>query len=231
VVFLPGAHTKSDPSKFISNVTNSIPAGVNLVGNITVGDRVSYPDLQKDITNKGIYNRTYIVAPYNILDLLPTVFAPKKSRIDDLQFIKDVMADETGSINTADLLDVNWRQIAAADATRVFTKAIEQYHDNKNKYVNLKTTQAIQNIVKSPEFAADGIFGKIKFNGYERERMKSATILKYIPKVGQVNTNGQPIMVAVPIGYHNPRVARTAKETAEYSPLTVADLGESKPLR
>jgi hypothetical protein len=59
--------------------------------------------------------------------------------------------------------------------------------------------------------------------------MKSATILKYIPKVGQVNTNGQPVMVAVPIGYRDPRMPRSSKETTEYQPLTISDLGEPEP--
>jgi serine/threonine protein kinase len=224
VVFFPGADVKGDQSKFIKAVADRISSqpDVLLVGNITVGDILSNPEVQSAIEHNSIYDRTFIVAPYNILNFLPTPFVPNPAWIKQ-GFVQDLLADNEVS---ADLLAINWRQIAGADATRVFTKAIELYHQNPAKYANKTTTEAIRDIVKDPGFAASGIFSPIKFHDFERAGANTATILRYIPSSAKNLIDPKKnLMVAVPSGYRDPR---SHKEATEYRSITINDLGSSQ---
>jgi serine/threonine protein kinase len=216
VIFLPGPHTVHDPTILIQKVAKIIPNDVDFVGNITTSI-LSESEVQKEINadNPDFYSKAYFVNPYSILDFLPSYFSSSGKENIDVDFIKGLMADNKFS----DLLQVDWRHISSADATRIFTQAIKEYQEKEDQYKGHKISKAIRDIIKNPDFVAVGVSGSIKFNGYERQEAKTATILKYIPHLNSKK------MVAVPVGYRDP--SDLSKEAKEYRPLTFNDL---KPL-
>jgi serine/threonine protein kinase len=196
IVFIPGAYTLNDPGEIIKYISENLPDKVNFIGNITVGDILSSEEFKSEISKikPDFYERAYIVAPYSILDFLPSHFTPEKSVVNEKFFKK--IAD-----NEKDILDIQWRKVSGADSVFVFAKAIVEYSDNPQKDKSKSVAEAIRDIIRREEpvknrFSADGFFGKIEFDGHERRNVKKGTALKYIP---YQNQDGK--MALVPLDY------------------------------
>lgn len=196
IIFIPGAYTLNDPGEIIKYISKNLPDKVNFIGNITVGDILSSEEFKSDINKikPDFYERAYIVAPYSILDFLPSYFTPEKSVVNE-KFFKKVVDNEE------DILDIQWRKVSGVDSVFVFAKAIVEYSDNPQKDRNKSVAEAIRDIIKREEpvtkhFSADGFFGKIEFDGYERRNIKKGTALKYIPYQNQDKK-----MALVPLNY------------------------------
>jgi serine/threonine protein kinase len=220
VAFFPGPHVTSDQRKIIEHVANIIPQNVSFMGNVTASI-ISDSDVQSRIKNTGFYSRSYTLNPYNILDFIPSYSSSKKTRLDS-SFISNTMKNNKQS----DILSIDWRQISSTDAARVFSQAITEYVDNKDKYKNKKITKVFHDIIKSEKFIAKGFYGNVQFDGYERRGTKTGTILKHIrrcdpEKSTDANCSSREI-VAVPIGYRDPRSSR--QEAENYQLLTPEDL-------
>jgi serine/threonine protein kinase len=222
ILLFLGAYVDQDQSSVIRLIIDKIPKTADLIGNITVGDILSDP--QSNLNKKGkvpadLYPRTFIVAPFNILDFLP---ANSGFRKEDSDFkINHDFASKMISSNSKqskDIINISWRQIAGAESTLVFTEAIDRYTQEKERHKGEKLTTVIRDIIKREDFSAHGVFSKIQFNGYERKRIKTATMLKYI----RYKSPGRE-MIAVPVDYHDPN--DLTKEALEYRPLTIQDLG------
>jgi serine/threonine protein kinase len=212
VAFLPGPHVKASQRQITISVANSIPKNVDFIGNISASI-ISDTNIQSEI-NTDFYSRAYVVNPYSILD-----FIQSKGGKFDLELMKNIMIDN----NQSDVSSIDWRQISGADATRVFTKAIVEYTNNKNEFKDKKIPRIFHDIIKSGRFVADGFSGEIQFDGYERKGAKTGTILKYIRRcnTGDYACSSKE-MVAVPIGYRDPRNLK--KEAVTYQSLSAQDL-------
>jgi serine/threonine protein kinase len=220
VAFLPGPHVTSDQSKIIEHVANIIPQNVDFIGNVTASI-VSDIDVQSHVKNTGFYSRSYTLNPYSILDFLPSYSSSKKARID-LGFLSNTMKNN----KQLDILDVDWRQISSTDAARVFSQAITEYVENKDKYKNKKIPMIFHDIIKNEKFIAKGFYGNVQFDGYERRGTKTGTILKHIRRCDPEKSIGANCssdkVVAVPIGYRDPRNPK--QEAKNYQVLTPEDL-------
>jgi serine/threonine protein kinase len=217
VIFFPGPHMNEETHDLISSVANTMTKDTILVSNIPLSVLHSEQirrNMEKE--NPSFYSRAYAIAPYNILDLLPSADSSQKI---DAKFIESMM-DNTMANKRTDILDVDWRQISSADAIRVFTQAIEQYHRQRNGQGTCKSPEnstaatMIRDIIRCPDFAATGVSGNISFDGYERRGTKDGTILKYIERSGK--NKG---LVAVPIDYHDPKYPK--RDVNEYQPLKI----------
>jgi eukaryotic-like serine/threonine-protein kinase len=219
VIFFPGSHMNEEKHELISSVANTITKDTIFVSNLPLS--VLYSEqIRRNIEkeNPSFYSRAYAIAPYNILDLLPSADSSQQQKID-ADFIESMM-DNTMANKRTDILDVDWRQISSADAIRVFTQAIEQYHQQRNGQGTCKSPEnstaatMIRDIIKCPDFAATGVSGNISFDGYERRGTKDGTILKYVERSGK--NKG---LVAVPIDYHDPKDSN--QDVNEYQPLKI----------
>lgn len=219
VIFFPGSHMNEENHDLIASVANTITKDTILVSNIPLS--VLYSDqIRRSIEkeNPNFYSRAYAIAPYNILDLLPSNDLAQHQKID-AKFIEDMMTNTMANKRT-DILDVDWRQISSADAVRVFTQAIEQYHQQRSGQGTCKSPEnstaatMIHDIIRCPDFTAKGVSGNISFDGYERRGTKDGTILKYIERSGK--NKG---LVAVPIDYHDPK--HPNQDVNEYQPLKI----------
>jgi serine/threonine protein kinase len=216
VIFFTDPHMDEAKQELISSIANTITKDVIFLSNIPLnvlhGEHIR-KNMEK--RNPNFYNRAYAIAPYNILDFLPSSDSLQKQKID-VEFVKSMMNNAMSSKKN-DILDVDWRQISSADAIRVFTKAIEQYHEQKKRQDECKSLEnstaamMIRDIIKCSDFAAKGVSGEIRFNGYERQSTKDGTILRYIKRSGNKG------LVAVPIDYHDPKY----QNVNEYQPLTI----------
>jgi serine/threonine protein kinase len=218
VIFIPGAYTTlNDPSKIVRYITENLPNKVNFIGNITVADTLSSEDFMKDIikAKPDFYQRAYISAPYSILDFLPSYFTPNKPVINSALFKEMVDSEEN-------ILDIQWRKISGADSVLVFGEAIRQYKNNFETYKDKSITEAIHDIVKGKEFSAEGFFGKIEFDGYERKNIKQGTALKYIPYQDKENK-----YALVPLDYKDRNDLR--KDVEKYKVLHFKDFVPSSP--
>jgi hypothetical protein len=218
VIFIPGAYTTlNDPSKIVRYITENLPNKVNFIGNITVADTLSSEDFMKDIikAKPDFYQRAYISAPYSILDFLPSYFTPNKPVINSALFKEMVDSEEN-------ILDIQWRKISGADSVLVFGEAIRQYKNNFETYKDKSITEAIHDIVKEPKFSAEGFFGKIEFDGYERKNIKQGTALKYIPYQDKENK-----YALVPLDYKDRNDLR--KDVEKYKVLHFKDFVPSSP--
>ncbi len=115
VVFFPGPYTTSDQTDIIQAMAKEIPKDANFVGNMTL-DILSDVNIQKTINDPDLYSRTFIIAPFDILDFLPSYFSPQRPT----KYVKDInlinsMVENT---NNGNISDVNWRQISSADSVR-----------------------------------------------------------------------------------------------------------------
>jgi serine/threonine protein kinase len=222
VLLFLGAYVDQDQSSVIKLIIDKIPKTADLIGNITVGDILSDP--QSNLNKKGkvptdLYPRTFIVAPFNILDFLPANTGFRKEN-SELKINHDfaIKMISSNSKQSKDIINISWRQIAGAESTLVFMEAIDRYTQEKERHKGEKLTTVIRDIIKREDFSAQGVFSKIQFNGYERKRIKTATMLKYI----RYKSPGKE-MIAVPVDYHDPN--DLTKEALEYRPLTIQDLG------
>jgi serine/threonine protein kinase len=213
VIFFPGPYTTTNQVKIIQAIAKEIPREANFVGNITA-DILSDPDIQKTINDPDLYSRTFIIAPFDILDFLPSYFSTEKSTqyVESINLI-DSMVKNT---NNGDISDVDWRQISSADSVRTFIEAINIYQKEGKKSTNEKPSKIIRDIIKREGFSANGTFDKIEFNGYERKRLKGITLLKYIQHEKSKE------MVTVPVGYRDPQ--NPDQEAQVYRPLHFNEL-------
>jgi ABC-type branched-subunit amino acid transport system substrate-binding protein len=242
IAFFPGPLVTSDQSEIIKSVANIVPPDVGFIGN-TTSSVISDTDVQLDIKNTGFYSRAYTFNPYNILDFLPSYSKfesskaqknfvqgdlpplksiPFKKEMINLEFIANTMKNN----NQLDILNIDWRQISSTDVARVFSQAIKDYINKKDKYKNEKIPKIFHDIIKSEEFVAEGFYGNIQFDGYERKGTKTGTILKHIrrcnpKKFTDIKCNSGEI-VAVPVGYRDPRNPK--QEAENYKVLTLEDL-------
>jgi serine/threonine protein kinase len=213
VIFFPGPYTTSDQSDIIQAMAKEIPKKASFVGNMTL-DILSDTNIQKKINDSDLYSRTFIIAPFDILDFLPSYFSTQKptTYVKDISLIKSMV----NNTSNGDISDVNWRQISSADSVRTFVEAIKIYQKETNKSTNEKPSKIVHDIIKRKDFSADGTFDKIQFNGYERKGVKGITLLKYIRH--EKNTE----MVTVPIGYRDPK--SPDQESRTYRPLHLDEL-------
>ncbi len=219
VIFFPGSHMNEEKHELIASIANTVTKDTIFVSNIPLS--VLYSEqVRKNINkeNPSFYARAYAIAPYNILDLLPSLDSAKQQKID-ADFIENMMSNTMANKRT-DILDVDWRQISSADAVRVFAQAIKQYHQHRNGQgtctspENSTAATMIRDIIKCPDFVATGVSGNISFDGYERRGAKDGTILKYVEKSGKDKG-----LVAVPIDYHDPKYPN--QDVNEYQPLKI----------
>jgi serine/threonine protein kinase len=223
VAFFPGPHVKASQRQITIHVANNIPENVDFMGNIS-SSIISDTNIQSEINN-NFYSRAYVVNPYNILD-----FIQSKERKLDLELMESMMSDN----KQPDISSIDWRQISSADATRVFTRAITEYVNRENEFKDKKIPRIFHDIIKGEQFVSNGFSGEVRFDGYERKGAKTGTILKYIRRCDTGNYAGlncsSKEMVAVPIGYRDPRSPK--KEAESYKALTPKDLVsiESKSL-
>jgi serine/threonine protein kinase len=219
VIFFPGSHMNEQKHELIASVANTITKDAIFVSNIPLSVLNSEQIKRKiEEGNPSFYSRAYAIAPYNILDLLPSLDSSQPQKID-ADFIASMM-EYTMANKKTDILDIDWRQISSADAIRVFTQAIEQYHQQKNGQGTCKSPEnstaavMIRDIIRCPDFTATGVSGQISFNGYERRGTKDGTILKYVERSGK--NKG---LVAVPIDYHDPKYPK--QSVNQYQPLKI----------
>jgi serine/threonine protein kinase len=220
VVFIPGAHTRTDPGQIIEDIFKNLPDKVSFIGNITVADILSSEEFKNKISkiNPNFYERTYIAAPYSILNFLPSYFTPEKSVVNE-NFFKQVADNEIA--NGKDILDIQWRKISGADSIFTFAGAITEYSQNIEKYKSKPITEAMRDIIKkvdSPEgrFSTPGFFGQIEFDDYERKNIKKGTTLRYIPYQNQDKK-----MALVPLDYREK--GDLSKDVEKYKPLKFED--------
>jgi hypothetical protein len=221
VVFIPGAYTLNDPGEIIKYISKNLPDKVNFIGNITVGDILSSESFKSDISKikPDFYKRAYIVAPYSILDFLPSHFTPEKPVVNEKFFEKIIKNEE-------DILDIQWRKISGADSIFAFTKAVVEYSNDPQKNRKKPVAEAIRDIIRREEpvakrFSADGFFGKIEFDGHERRNIKKGTALKYIPYQDQDKK-----MALVPLDYRNRN--DLSKDIEKYNILKFEDFVPQK---
>jgi hypothetical protein len=218
VVFIPGAYTTlNNPSKIVKYISENLPNKVNFIGNITVADILSSEDFRNDIikAKSDFYQRAYISAPYSILDFLPSYFTPDKPVVNSVLFKEVVDSEES-------ILDIQWRKVSGADSILVFGEAIKQYKKNFEAYKNKSITEAIHDIVKGKGFSAEGFFGRIEFDGYERKNMKKGTALKYVPYQDKENK-----IALVPLDYKDRNDLR--KYVEKYKELHFKDFVPFSP--
>ncbi len=225
VIFIPGAHTKNDPGQIIEDIFKNLPKKVSFIGNITVADILSSEDFKNKISkiNPSFYERTYIAAPYSILDFLPSYFTPEKTVVNE-KFFKQVADNEIA--NGKDILDIQWRKISGADSIFVFAGAVTEYSQNIEKYKNKSITEAIRDIIKKGDsseghFSTQGFFGQIEFDSYERKNIKKGTTLRYIPYQNQDRK-----MALVPLDYRDKE--NLSKEVEKYKALKFEDFVPQK---
>jgi serine/threonine protein kinase len=220
VVFIPGAHTRNDPGQIVEDIFKNLPDKVSFIGNITVADILSSEEFKNKISkiNPSFYERTYIAAPYSILDFLPSYFTPEKSVVNE-NFFKQVADNEID--NGKDILDIQWRKISGADSIFAFAGAITEYSQNIERYKIKPITEAVRDIIKQSDsakghFSTQGFFGQIEFDGYERRNIKKGTTLRYIPYQNQDKK-----MALVPLDYREK--GDLTKDIEKYKSLKFED--------
>jgi serine/threonine protein kinase len=215
-IFFPGPHMTVEQDDLIISMAKEAAEDSIFISNIPLST-LSKQTIRDEINSDKFYSKAYAIAPYNILDFIPNSSPEHKI---DVNFVKHMM-NESMSGHSTDILDVDWRQIASADAVRVFTKAIEQYPETEaqksaNRCIQQDSSTVaavIHDIVKCKGFKANGVSGEIAFDGYERRNAPSGTILKYIHPRGQTRK-----LVAVPVDYEDP------KNPGEYRPRKISEL-------
>lgn len=184
VALIPGAYAMENHADTLKEITKVIPQETALIGHDTIYDR----DFLQYLGNSRA-NSNFIVIPWHPMNLLSN-----KKWLGIRSGIYRKLIDEE---YPKDMQDLDWRIITSADATEVYIEAVNRRIKQGDK------AQTIREIIKNPDFQANGVSGLIRFDSidkFNRRGTQMVTAVKSIPYCKDKKKSA-----AVPLNYRDPR--------------------------